>query len=140
MLTLELLNEVDRLHDEVNRLFTRGNPRQMTTGDAPALNVWAGDNELRVTAELPGIDPSQIDVSVQGDQLTLRGSIPEKQLKEGERWVRQERVAYAFVRSFRLPFRVESDKIDAQYVNGILTLTLPRAESEKPKRIQIKAA
>ena len=140
MLTLELLNEADRLHDEVNRLFLRGNPRQMATADAPALNAWASDHVLRVTAELPGIDPNQVDVSVQGDQLTLRGSLPERSLKEGERWVRQEHTPYTFVRSFRLPFRVESDKIEAQYANGILTLTLPRAESEKPKRIQIKAA
>ena len=140
MLTLELLNEADRLHDEVNRLFTRGSSRQMATADAPALNVWASDHVLRVTAELPGIDPNQIDVSVEGDQLTLRGSIPERSLKEGERWVRQEHAPYTFVRSFRLPFRVESDKIEAQYANGILNLTLPRAESEKPKRIQIKAA
>jgi len=140
MVTLDLLNEVNRLQGEVNRLFSRGTPGLSTTADAPGLNVWATDNELQVKAELPGIDPNQVDVQVQGDELTLRGSLPQRELKEGEQWLRQEHVPFSFVRTLRLPFRVESDKVNAQYINGILTLTLPRAESEKPKRIQIKAA
>jgi HSP20 family protein len=140
MLTLELMNEADRLHDEIDQLFTRNASAFSTTADAPALNVWASENELQVTAELPGIDPNGVDISVRGDELTLRGSYPERSLKEDERWIRQEHAPVSFVRTLRLPFRVESDKVDAQYSNGILTLTLPRAEAEKPKRIQIKAA
>jgi HSP20 family protein len=140
MLTLDLLKEVDRLQEQVNGLFASGPSGVATTADAPALNVWAGEDVLQATAELPGIDPDQIDVSVQGDELTLRGNFPEKQLKEGERWIRCERPAHAFVRTLRLPFRVESEKVTAEYKNGVLSLTLPRAESEKPQRIQIKPA
>jgi HSP20 family protein len=68
----------------------------------------------------------------------LRGNFPEKKLKEGERWIRRERPAHAFTRTLRLPFRVESEKVTAEYKNGILSLSLPRAEAEKPQRIQIK--
>jgi HSP20 family protein len=139
MLTLDLLKEVDRLQDQVNSLFTGGPSGLATTSEAPALNVWSGEDTLHVTAELPGIDPEKIDVAVRGDELTLRGSFAERELKEGERWIRQERAPYAFVRTLRLPFRVESDKVSAEYKNGILSLTLPRAEAERPQRIQIKA-
>jgi len=140
MLTLDLLNEMNRLHNEVDRVFTRGTPTLTMTADAPNLNVWATENELQVTAELPGIDPNNVDVSVEGDELNLRGNFSEKQLKEGQRWIRQEHKPFTFVRTFRLPFRVESSKVNAQYTNGVLSLTLPRAEVEKPKKIEIKAA
>jgi HSP20 family protein len=138
MLTLDLLNEVDRLQEQVNGLFASGSAGVATTAEAPALNVWAGEEVLHATAELSGIDPDQIEVSVHGDELTLRGNFPERQLKEGERWIRRERPAYVFTRTLRLPFRVESEKVTAEYKNGILSLSLPRAEAEKPQRIQIK--
>jgi HSP20 family protein len=139
MLTLDLLNEVDRMQEQMNSLFLdRGTAA--IAAQAPALNVWAGEDELLVTAELPGIDIHQVDVSVHGNELTVRGSYPEPGLKEGEQWIRQERPAGPFVRTLRLPFSVESGKVDATYSNGVLSLRLPRAEAEKPKRIQIKAA
>ena len=139
MVTLDMLNEMDRLHEGLNRLF-EGRSFGPVAAATPALNVWAGEDQLLVTAELPGIDPNQLDVSVHGNELTLKGSYPEPGLKEGEQWIRQERPAGAFVRTLRLPFSVESGKVDATYSNGVLSLTLPRAEAEKPKRIQIKAA
>lgn len=138
MLTLDLLSEVDRIQDQMNRLF-QGASASPTTA-SPALNIWASEDALMASAELPGIDTNQLDISVNGDVLTLRGSYPERQLKEGENWVRQERPEGSFVRTFQLPFRVESDKVDAKYRNGVLYLTLPRAEAEKPKKIAVKAA
>lgn len=138
MLTLDLLNEVDRMQDQMNRLF-QGVSAGSTTA-SPALNLWANEDALMASAELPGIDTNKLDISVNGDVLTIRGSYPEQQLKEGENWIRQERPEGAFTRSFQLPFRVESDKVDAKYRNGVLYLTLPRAEAEKPKRIAVKAA
>jgi HSP20 family protein len=138
MMTLDLLNEVDRLQEQMNRLFSGA--AAIPTANAPALNIWASDDGLMASVELPGIDPNKLDISVDGDVLTLRGAYPEEQLKEGEAWVRQERPTGSFVRTFQLPFRVETDKIDAKYKNGVLYLTLPRAEAEKPKRISVKAA
>jgi HSP20 family protein len=140
MVTLDIVNQVDRLQDEISRVFS---DRPWTGSGAavtPALNVWTGEDELLVTAELPGIDPHQLDVQVHGNELTLRGSYPEPELTEGQQWIRQERPAGAFLRSLRLPFSVEPGKVDATYSNGVLALKLPRAEAEKPKRIQIKTA
>jgi HSP20 family protein len=139
MLVLDLLNEVDRLQRGVNHLFGNGwapHPKAQT----PAVNVWRNDDEIQLTAELPGIDVNQLDVSVQGNQLTLKGAYPQRELREGETWLRQERPSHAFIRTLELPFQVEAEKVDAKYAHGVLTLTLPRAEAEKPKRIEIKAA
>lgn len=140
MLTLDLLDQVDRLQEEMNRLFAHRGEAAMASLTAPALNAWAGDETLTVTAELPGIDINQLDIAVNGNVLTLRGQYPEPELKDGESWIRRERPSGAFVRTFELPFRVESDRVEATYRNGLLFVTLPRAESEKPKRIEVKAA
>lgn len=136
MLTLDLINEAGRLEDEVSRILSRGSSART---NSPALNVWASESELKITAELPGIDPRQVDISLSGEELTLRGEFPRSELKEGEHWIRQEHVPYAFSRTVKLPFRVESEKVSAEYANGILSLTLPRAEAEKARKIQIQA-
>jgi HSP20 family protein len=138
MLTVNLLSEVDRLQEEMNRLF-QGTTASPST-NSPALNIWASEDALMATAELPGMDTSKLDISVNGDALTIRGSHSEPELKEGETWIRQEKSAGTFARTFQLPFRVEADKVDAKYKNGVLYLTLPRAEAEKPKRIAVKSA
>lgn len=138
MLTFDLLNQMDRLQEEMNRLFST--TRTVRTSAFPALNIWTGDDHAYLTAELPGIDPTQLDISVNGNELTLKGVRPESQLKDGEAWIRQERDSGTFVRTFEFPFRVESDKVEARYSKGVLYLTLPRAEAEKPKKIQVRAA
>jgi HSP20 family protein len=138
MLTLDFLNDVDRLHDQMNRLFQGASTTQAVA--SPALNIWVSENAIMASAELPGIDTNKLDISVNGNVLTIRGAYPEQQLKNGENWVRQERPEGSFVRVFQLPFQVETEKVDATYRNGILYLTLPRAEAEKPKRISVKAA
>jgi HSP20 family protein len=140
MVTLDIVNEVDRLQEEISRVFSNRPWTGAGAAATPALNVWTGEDELLVTAELPGIDPNQLDVQVHGNELTLKGRYPEPELKEGQQWVRQERPAGTFVRGLRLPFSVESGRVDATYSNGVLSLKLPRAEAEKPKRIQIKTA
>jgi HSP20 family protein len=138
MLTLDFLNEVDRLQDQMNRLFQGASTTQAV--GSPALNIWSSENAIMASAELPGIDTGKLDISVNGNVLTIRGAYPEQQLKSGENWVRQERPEGSFVRVFQLPFQVETEKVDAKYRNGILYLTLPRAEAEKPKRISVKSA
>lgn len=138
MLTIDLLTEVDRLQDQMNRLFQGASIAP--TVASPALNIWAGENAITASAELPGIDTTKLDISVNGNVLTIRGAYPEQQLKSGESWIRQERQEGSFVRVFQLPFHVEAEKVEANYRNGVLSVTLPRAESEKPKRIAVKAA
>ncbi len=107
--------------------------------DFPPLNLWSSENDVLISAEMPGIDAKNLDISVMNDFVTINGSREEEQLGEGEAYHRQERSHGRFSRSLRLPFRVDSSKVDAKYEKGILNISLPRHEQDKPKRIQIKA-
>jgi len=132
---------MDRLHSQVHQLLSGGSGQNRRTfGEFPAVNIWTGADEVLVTAEIPGVNPDTIEVTVKDETVTLRGSRDHDELKEGDAYLRHERGAGSFVRSFALPFRVEADKVKAQYRRGVLELTLPRAEADKPKRIAVKAA
>lgn len=134
--------EMERLRREMNELFEvfdRG-PRMSTATTYPAMNVWTNPDGAIVTAELPGINPDALEISVQGDTLTLRGSRAADALGEGEAYHRRERGAGQFQRAFQLPFAVDAGKVEATYELGVLSITLPRAESDKPKKIQVASA
>lgn len=133
--------ELERLHEEMNRTFrSAGGNRAYLRGEFPAVNIWVKDDDAILTAELPGIDPEKIDITVKNDTVTVRGESEVAELGEGETYLRQERGAGSFVRSFALPFKVDPESVSAQYQKGILQVILPRAEEDKPKRIAIKAA
>jgi len=93
-----------------------------------------------VTAELPGVDPNNLDISVINETLTLRGSRKPPELKEGETFHRRERLFGEFTRTLQLPFRVDSNAVEAHVKNGVLIVKLPRAEADKPRKVAIKAA
>lgn len=103
----------------------------------PAINLWRREDEMVLTAELPGLDPKDINVSVEGDQFTLQGERKPEEMTDEVVCHRQERGAGRFVRTVRLPFEVDPEKVVARYENGVLNVTLPRAESSKPKKIAI---
>jgi len=105
----------------------------------PAVNVWANRDEAVLTAEVPGMEPGGIDIAVQGGDVTLRGQRGAAEPAEDCACHRCERWTGAFARTVRLPFEVQADKVSAKYRNGVLTVTLPRAESAKPRRIAIAA-
>jgi HSP20 family protein len=88
---------------------------------------------------LPGIDPNAIDISVVGKTLTLRGSRKPEEFKENESYHRRERWHGQFTKTIELPFDIDSGKVDAQYRKGILRITLPRAEADKPRKISVKS-
>ncbi len=133
---LEPFQELNRLQRQVNRLFdgTLGG-----TASFPALNVWGNGEEVRVAAELPGVDPNKIELTVTGNTLTIEGERPETKLGEKEEWYRQERPVGRFARTVRLPFEVDNDQIAARYEQGILKVTLPRHEATKPRRINVES-
>jgi len=108
-------------------------------GEFPAVNIWTGDDRAVLTAEIPGVDPKAIELTVRNDTITIRGTREAEKAKDGETHLRQERGAGLFVRSFALPFSVESEEVSAGYKNGILQVALPRAEADKPKRVAITA-
>lgn len=133
---MDPLQEMQRLQREMNRVFS--GLEQPLNPEVPPLNAWVGESDVVVSAELPGVDPGKVDVSVVGDTLTISGAREAAALKAGESYHRQERSYGRFTRSLQLPFHVEAGKVEAKYDKGILRVTLPRAEADKPKKIAVK--
>lgn len=129
--------EMQRLQGEMNRLFSTVDPQ--ISHEYPPINVWLGQEDVIVTAEVPGIDPAACEISVIGDMLTISGKTYPEILKEGESYHRQERSYGSFKRILQLPFHVNAEKVEAKYEKGILRITLPRAEEDKPKKVSIQA-
>jgi len=132
--------EMDRLQKEMNRLFENYAPTRRSASGYPAMNVWANENGALVTAEVPGVRPDDIDVSVVGETLTLSGMRSMEEMNEGARYHRQERGYGKFTRTLQLPFAVDVNKIEATFKNGVLNVELPRAEADKPRKISVKSA
>jgi HSP20 family protein len=133
---MDPLREMHRLRQEMNQVFsTLDHP---LSEEFPAVNAWLGQEDIVISAELPGVDPANVDISVVGDTLTISGSREPEPLKEGENYHRQERRHGRFTRSLQLPFHVEAGKVEAKYDKGILQMLLPRAEADKPRKISVK--
>lgn len=107
---------------------------------SPAVDILEKGDDLVIRAELPGVDRDAIDVHVEDGTLVLRGEREREEEVRDEQAYRLERAYGGFVRSFRLPETVDAAKIRATYKDGVLEITLPKAEERKPKRIAIKAA
>ena len=134
-----LFNEVNSVQEEVARLFNRVSPFGTTPPAGPPLNVWEDEQALYVEADLPGLDPTGIDVTVtEGNQLTIQGDRAAPDVA-GAVWVRQERPTGRFTRAVALPALVDADKVEATYTDGVLKLTLPKHEAAKPRKVQVKA-
>jgi len=135
------VNEVNAVQEEFARLFGRVAPfaTVATAAPGPLLNVWEDDQALYVDADLPGVDPAKLDVTVtEGNQLTIQGERAAPEVK-GAAWVRQERPSGSFTRVVGLPALVDADKVEARYEQGVLRLTLPKHEAAKPRKIQVQA-
>jgi HSP20 family protein len=123
--------------ERVNRALTGWNAPASV--EFPAVNVWVAENNAVVTSELPGVEPENIDISVAGKTLTIRGSRKSEELKEGESFHRRERWHGQFTKTLEMPFSIESGKVEAKFVKGVLNIALPRAEAEKPRKISVKS-
>lgn len=106
----------------------------------PRVNIWTSEHDVVVDAELAGVEPDKVEVSLTDDQLTLSGDREIEHAAQGEVIHRQERIDGAFSRTITLPFRGEADKVSATYRNGILRIVVPRVEDDKPRKIKIEAA
>ncbi len=104
-----------------------------------AMDIYETENDLVVKASLPGVKPEDIDVSVAGDILTIKAEVKEEKEVKEENYYRRERRYGTFCRSVTLPIEVDVDKAKAEYENGVLTLSFPKAEAAKPKVIKVKA-
>jgi HSP20 family protein len=142
---VSLHREMNRLFDDVFNRFDAGVPSLLGRtpgslgGSWPSLEVNASDNEVRVSAELPGMDEKNIEVLVENDVLTIRGEKKSESEDQGRRF--SERYYGRFERSIALPFEVEEEKAEASFKNGVLTVTIPKSATAKDtaKRIAINA-
>lgn len=129
-------SEMRRLQSEMSRLMQASAP--LHAPEFPAMNAYANQDGVVLTAELPGVDPERLDIAVHRDTLTLRGERPGE--ADEAKLHRRERLRGKFLRTLGLPFMVDPEKVEARFENGVLRLTLQRSEEDKPKRIQIGSA
>ncbi len=142
----DLFQEMDMLRREIDQAFRgvgRGylNPSFLPgigTGDYPRVNLSEDENNYYLEALVPGIDPKDIDLNLMRGTLTLTGERKE-QRANGNTWHRHERGAGKFMRTIELPDSVDGSNVEAEYRNGVLLITLPKPQSEKPKKISVKA-
>lgn len=135
-------HDMTLLQNQMNRLFD--GTLQSWPGDgsrnwAPPADIHETDSDLVVTTDLPGVDPKNIDVRVENNVLSITGERHFERKVENENFHRVERMYGTFARSFTLSTPVQADRIQATYKDGVLRISLPKAEQAKPKRITIAA-
>jgi len=139
------LSELMSLRQAMDRLFedsfVRPSRGLVTVGEiaAPALDVYQTSNEVVVKAALPGLKPEDVNIDITGETLTIRGESKAEQEIKKEDYLYKERRYGSFSRSVVLPSGLKTDKAEATMENGILTLTIPKLEEVKPKKISVKA-
>ncbi|MBC7327198.1 Hsp20/alpha crystallin family protein [bacterium] len=130
---MSLRREMERLFDEI---FERRPIRREEFH--PLTDIVETENEFIVKMELPGINPDDVEITLHGDTLTIRGEKKEEQRSEKENYLRLERCYGSFQRSFTLGVPVKADEVKATFKDGILEVRVPKAEEAKPKPIKIK--
>lgn len=137
-------SELENLQKEMNRLFDFSFARR-PWGDStllggqwsPAIDVYDSKDNILVKADLPGLTKDEIEVSIENDNLVIKGEKKKDTEVKEENYYKTERFYGSFYRTVELPAQVETDKVDAKYEDGVLSLTLPKKEDAKPKQITI---
>jgi len=132
---MTLREAMDRLFDDA---FTRPLSMAGNSWSVPAVDMYQTDNEVVVKAAIPGIKAEEVQINITGDMLSLKGEVKQsEEVKEKAYHIREQRWG-SFERTLVLPINVVADKARADFENGVLTITLPKAEEAKPKTITIK--
>jgi HSP20 family protein len=138
---ISLRQAMDKLFEESFIRPSSGFTLEIGSGNVP-IDMWQTDSDIMVKAPIPGLKPDEVDISITGDTLTIKGEKKEekeeKEVKEKD-YIRRETRYGSFSRSVTLPMEVKGDQAEATFENGILTLKLPKAEAVKPKQIKVKA-
>ncbi len=134
---LSMQREINRMFDDFFR-SDRDESSLFAPTWRPAVDIVEEDNAYVAKVELPGINKDDVKITMQDNVLTIRGEKKEEKKGKEENLHRVERYYGSFQRSFTLPTSVKSDKIEAEYKDGILTITMPKAEEAKPKQIEVK--
>jgi HSP20 family protein len=140
----EPAREMMTLREAMDRLFDDAFTRPLSLRDSwsmatPAINMYQTDNDVIVKASIPGIKAEEVQINITGDVLTLKGEVRNEEERKERAWHIREQRFGSFERSIALPTAVKSDQAEAVFENGILTITLPKADEVKPKTINIKA-
>ena len=132
------------VRDQINRLFDdvvfRGSDESPLTSWAPAVDIYETEHEVVVKADLPEIDPKDLDIRLENNILTIRGERKFEKKVDEDNYLRVERSYGSFSRSFSLANTVNPEAIKADYSNGVLTLAIPKREEAKPKQIKVNVA
>jgi HSP20 family protein len=128
-----------RIQDEINRAFG-DNYTAATDVEFPPLNIWRGEDGIAITAQVPGVPLEQLDLTVHQNTLTIKGRREPDPYAAEANFHRRERVFGPFARTVSLPYSVDAERVRASAQNGILTIELPRPESDKPRKIAINKA
>jgi HSP20 family protein len=134
--------EMASLRETVDRLFEDPRQWRVSFGNAGTffpVDVLDTNDEVVVKASLPGVKPEDIDISLTGQVLTLKGESKEEHEEKAENWYRRERRQGSFVRQIQLPTEVDSGRAEAVFENGVLRLAIPKADTVKPKTIKVQA-
>ena len=140
MLVLNRIHQVPtfaRMHREMNELLNAFGPTAPISGFAPAMNVWENETDYFVEAELPGFKMEDIEISVLGDEVTIKAQRTAA-VVENATYLRKERQHGAFTRTFTLPSAVQVDKVEASLTDGVLLVTLPKTPEVQPRKISVK--
>lgn len=135
---------VSRLRDEVDRVFSEvfadifDHGRRMQDRGFPALNMWEDEGSLYVEAEVPGLKMDDLEILVKGDELSIRGERAGED-REDVTYHRRERRTGSFCSVVRLPVEVEVEKVEGHLVDGVLTVTLPKAAAARARKIEVQA-
>lgn len=132
------LRRVSEVRSEMNRLLAEMNRPRATA--YPPVNIAADEDGLVVSAELPGVDPSALEISAVRDNLTIRGELPGYEEDEGRTWHRRERRTGTFSRTIQLPYAIDADSVGATCRDGVLRISMKRPEVDKPRRIEVQTA
>ncbi len=132
--------EMDQLQREMNRLFdTTSRGRVFNSPSYPAINIWTNEEGQLISAEMLGVHPADLEIDVTGDALSISGERKPDEVAKDARYHRRERNYGTFSRTVQLPFMVDTNKVEASFANGVLLISLPRAEADKPRKITIKS-
>jgi HSP20 family protein len=129
--------DMKSVEDEFDRLLGRAYSRNAWV---PALDVRETDDNFELTLDLPGIDPDDVSVNYEDGMLTVSGKRDFSEERQGETWHRIERSFGTFARSVRLPRTADAEKIEARFDKGVLTISVPKAETAKPRQIEVRSS
>ena len=130
--------DMDQLQREMNRLFdATSKGRVFNSPSYPAVNIWMNEDRQLISAEMPGVHPDKIDIDVTGDAISISGVRKQDEVAKEAHYHRRERSYGSFSRTIQLPYMVDTNNVEANVKNGVLMISLPRAEADKPKKITI---